>query len=114
MSIAVVGMLDEREEALGVIKDGIEQRGHKALLIDISIGTGAIVPSLKPDVSCGELAALGGGPPGGVSEMLMGRRDKAISIIPGEGGFDGEERSPMRASGAKPKFSGNNWFADEG
>ena len=47
MSIVVVGMLDEREEALGTIKSQIEQRGHKALLIDISIGTGAIVPSLR-------------------------------------------------------------------
>ncbi len=55
MSIAVVGMLDEREEALGVIKEQIERRGHRALLIDISVGTGAIVPSLKADVSCGEL-----------------------------------------------------------
>jgi hypothetical protein len=37
MPIAVVGMLDEREEALRIIKDRIEQRGHKALLIDITV-----------------------------------------------------------------------------
>jgi uncharacterized protein (UPF0261 family) len=58
MSIAIVGMLDEREEALKIIKERIEQRGHKALLIDITIGTGAIIPSLEPDVSCRELAEL--------------------------------------------------------
>jgi len=29
MSIAVVGMLDEREEALGTIKSQIEKRGHQ-------------------------------------------------------------------------------------
>ena len=81
MAIAVVGMLDEREEALRLIKDQIEQRGHKTLLIDISIGTGAIVPSLKADVSCRELAQLGGGPAEGVAAMLMGQRDRAISIM---------------------------------
>ena len=58
MAIAVVGMLDEREEALRVIKEQIEQRGHKALLIDITVGTGAIVPTLKAHVSCDELLAL--------------------------------------------------------
>lgn len=58
MSIAIVGMLDEREEALRIIRDRIEQRGHKTLLIDITVGTGAIVPSLKADVSCGELLDL--------------------------------------------------------
>jgi uncharacterized protein (UPF0261 family) len=81
MSIAIVGMLDEREEALGVIRDRIEQRGHKALLMDISIGTGAIVPSMKADIGCGELAELGGGPPSGVAEMLLNERSKAISIM---------------------------------
>jgi uncharacterized protein (UPF0261 family) len=81
MAIAVVGMLDEREEALKLIKDQIEQRGHKALLIDISIGTGAIVPSLKADVSCRELVQLAGGPAEGVEAMLMGQRNKAISLM---------------------------------
>jgi len=47
MPIAVVGMLDEREEALKIIKDRIERRGHQACLIDISIGTGAIIPKLE-------------------------------------------------------------------
>jgi len=47
MAIVIVGMLDEREEALKIIKEKIEKRGHKTLLIDISIGTGAIVSSLK-------------------------------------------------------------------
>ncbi len=51
MAIAIVGMLDEREAGLGVIKDHIEKRGHKTLLIDISIGTGAISSALKADVT---------------------------------------------------------------
>ena len=57
MAIAVVGMLDEREEALGLIRDRIRQRGHEACLIDISVGSGAIVPTLQADVTPGELAA---------------------------------------------------------
>lgn len=60
MAIAIIGMLDEREEALKIIKHQIERRGHKAILIDISIGTGAISPSLKPEVSGDEIAQLGG------------------------------------------------------
>jgi uncharacterized protein (UPF0261 family) len=81
MSIAIVGMLDEREEALGTIKSQIEQRGYKTLLIDISIGTGAIVPSLKADVTCRELVQLAGGPAEGVEGMLMAQRERAISIM---------------------------------
>ena len=81
MSIAVIGMIDEREEALSLIRERIEQRGHKALLIDISIGTGAIVPSLKADIGYGELSVLGGGPSGGVAEMLPDGREEAISIM---------------------------------
>jgi uncharacterized protein (UPF0261 family) len=74
-------MLDEREEALTLIKERIEERGHKVLLIDISIGTGAIVPQLRADVSSRELVRLGGGPPEGVESMLLGERHKAISIM---------------------------------
>ncbi len=58
MAIAIVGMLDEREEALTVIRDRIGQRGHDTCLIDISVGSGAIVPTLQPDVSWQELAEL--------------------------------------------------------
>jgi uncharacterized protein (UPF0261 family) len=81
MSIAVIGMLDEREEALALIRDRIEQQGRKALLIDISIGTGAIVPSIQADIRHGELSHLGGGPASGVSEMLPDGREEAISIM---------------------------------
>jgi len=58
MAIAVIGMLDEREQALKLIKEQIEQRGHKPLLIDISVGNGAIIPSLKADITCQELARI--------------------------------------------------------
>lgn len=81
MTIAVVGMLDEREEALSLIKERIEQNGHKVLLIDISIGTGAISPSLSADIDYSEISALGGGPSDGVAGFLPDRRGDAISIM---------------------------------
>ena len=58
MAVAIVGMLDEREEALRMIRDRIRHRGHTACLIDISVGAGAIVPALQADVTCQDLARL--------------------------------------------------------
>ena len=81
MSIAIAGMLDEREEALTIIKSQIERRGHKTILIDFSIGTGAIVSHLKADVSCDELARLGGAAIEQVRGMLAKEREKATSIM---------------------------------
>jgi uncharacterized protein (UPF0261 family) len=81
MSIAVVGMLDEREQALKIIKDQIEKRGHKVVLIDITIGTGAIAPALKADVSSDEIARLAGGSLEDIKKMLAKERDKASSMM---------------------------------
>jgi uncharacterized protein (UPF0261 family) len=61
MAIVIVGMLDEREPALRLIRDRIRQRGHETCLVDISVGSGAIVPCLDADVTPGELAALAEG-----------------------------------------------------
>lgn len=81
MVIAVAGMIDEREDVLRLIKERIEQNGHKALLMDITIGTGAIVPSLRADISCGEISRYGGGPCEGVTGYSPARRKDAISIM---------------------------------
>jgi uncharacterized protein (UPF0261 family) len=81
MAIVIVGMLDEREEGLRLLKDRIEARGHKTLLIDISIGTGAIESSLKADITCDELARSGGTTIDEVREMLAKERDKATSAM---------------------------------
>ena len=81
MPIAIVGMLDEREEALRLIKEQIEKRGNQTILMDVSIGTGAIVSSLNADVSCNEIAKLGGGTLGEIKRMLAKERDKATSIM---------------------------------
>jgi uncharacterized protein (UPF0261 family) len=81
MAIAIVGMLDEREAGLTLIKDHIEQKGHKALLIDISIGTGAIDSALKADIPCDEVALAGGTSIDAVRKMLATERDKATSSM---------------------------------
>ena len=81
MAIAVVGMLDEREEGLQLIKDNIEKRGHRSVFIDISIGTGAIESSLKPDIDCHTLAKTGGTTIEKVREMLVKERDKATAMM---------------------------------
>ena len=81
MSIVIVGMLDEREEVLRIIKDQIERRSHRTILIDVSIGTGAIVSSLRPDVGCDEVVRLAGGTIEQVKGMLAKEREKATSLV---------------------------------
>jgi uncharacterized protein (UPF0261 family) len=60
VAIAVCGMMDERDTGLKLIKDHIQGRGHQALVLDFSIGTGAIVPSFAADITCDDLSAAGG------------------------------------------------------
>ena len=81
MSIAIIGMLDEREEALQLLKERIEAEGHKTILIDITIGTGAIDPTLDADVSCDELARAGGSTTEKVKGMLAQDRKGASSVM---------------------------------
>jgi uncharacterized protein (UPF0261 family) len=81
MLIAIIGMLDEREEGLQLLKSRIEARGHKTALVDISIGTGAIVPSLKADISCDEVARAGGSTIEKIKGMLAKERNKATSVM---------------------------------
>ncbi len=92
MAIVIVGMLDEREEALRLIRDRIRQRGHETFLIDISVGSGAIVPTLEADVTPVELADL--------AEGSAGRRGRARR--PGDRGRDGRSQGQdPRAAGAR-------------
>ncbi len=74
-------MLDEREQALKIIKDRVEGRGHQAILIDISIGTGAIAPVLKANVRSDEIARLGGGELEQIKEMLVRDRTGATAMM---------------------------------
>jgi uncharacterized protein (UPF0261 family) len=81
MAIAVIGMLDEREEGLSLIKGHIEQRGHKIILIDITIGTGAIEPELQPEITSDQVAQAGGSTKEQIREMLAKDREKANSAM---------------------------------
>jgi len=81
MSIAIIGMLDEREPAIKLLKEEIERRGHKTIVIDISIGTGGIVPSLKAEVTDDDVARAGGSTAKEIRAMLLKERDKATSIM---------------------------------
>ena len=81
MPILVIGMVDEREEALTLLKEKIERRGHKVLLADVSIGTGAIVPMLQADITPSEIALAGGNSIETIRGMLAKERDKAISMM---------------------------------
>jgi uncharacterized protein (UPF0261 family) len=60
VAIAVCGMMDERDVGLKLIKEHIETRGHTAIVIDFSIGTGAIVPSFAADITCDNVSLAGG------------------------------------------------------
>jgi uncharacterized protein (UPF0261 family) len=81
MAIAVCGMLDEREEGLRILKEQIEKRGHKTVLIDFSIGTGGIKTSLKADITCDEVARGGGMNIEKIRETLAKEREKATSAM---------------------------------
>ena len=81
MAIAVIGMLDEREEALRLITDRIEKKGHRPILIDISIGTGAITSSLKPNITSEEIAVAGGTTVANITAALAKERNKASASM---------------------------------
>lgn len=81
MQILIIGMLDEREEALSVLKEKIEGRGHKAVIADVSIGTGALAPALRANITPAEIAAAGGSTIETIRGMLAKERDKAISMM---------------------------------
>jgi uncharacterized protein (UPF0261 family) len=55
--IVIIGSLDTKGEQLGFLKEKIESRGHKALLMDVSMGGRG---SLQADITAEEIARLGG------------------------------------------------------
>lgn len=81
MTIAVCGMLDEREDGLLLIKEQIEQRGHQVIVLDFSIGTGGIRPSFTADITSEALAAAGGADIETVKANLSTEREKATSAM---------------------------------
>ena len=81
MTIAVCGMLDEREAGLRLLKERIEQRGHKTILIDFSIGTGGVETSLKADITCDEVARAGGLTKDRIRRMLAKEWEEVASAM---------------------------------
>jgi len=81
MTIAVCGMLDEREACLRLLKERIEQRGHKTILIDFSIGTGGVETSLKADITCDEVARAGGLTKDRIRRMLAKEWEEVASAM---------------------------------
>ncbi|MGB9299087.1 MAG: Tm-1-like ATP-binding domain-containing protein [Anaerolineae bacterium] len=57
-NIVIVATLDTKGEEASYLKELIEKRGHKAILVDTNMGG---EPSIKPDISAGEVAKAGGG-----------------------------------------------------
>jgi uncharacterized protein (UPF0261 family) len=80
-AIGIIGMLDEREPVIKLLKEEIEKRGHNTVLIDVSIGTGGIVPSLTAQVTNDEVARVAGSTIKEVKEMVAKEREKATSIM---------------------------------
>ena len=56
-TIALLGALDTKGAEYGFVKDCIESRGHKTLLIDVGVLGD---PAIKPDVTRAEVAKAGG------------------------------------------------------
>lgn len=81
MPIAIIGMLDEREEGLRLLKNCIEARGQKTALMDISIGKGAIAHTLRADISCDELARAGGSTGQEIRDTATGEEEKATAVM---------------------------------
>ena len=56
-NIVIIGSTNTKGEQLKFLKERIESRGHKGVLMDISMGG---QPTIEPDVPPGEIARLGG------------------------------------------------------
>ncbi len=56
--IVIIGTLDTKSEAVFFVKEEIEARGCRGLVLDISVGR---KPTATPDISAEEIARLGGG-----------------------------------------------------
>lgn len=81
MAILLIGMLDEREPALQLAKNEIIAHGHDAKLLDISIGNGAIAPSLEPDVNNRQIAKSGGSTMQEIQTLLQSNRERVTEIM---------------------------------
>ena len=56
-NIVVIGTLDTKGEQIGFLKDQIAQEGHRAIVIDLSMGG---TPFFEADITPQEIARAGG------------------------------------------------------
>jgi len=57
-SIVIVSTLDTKGPEASFLKELIEARGHKTILVDTNMGG---EPTIAPDISADEVASAGGG-----------------------------------------------------
>jgi uncharacterized protein (UPF0261 family) len=81
MSIAIIGMLDEREESLRLLQKCIQAIGHQTTLTDISMGKGAINPTLRADISGDELAGAAGTTLETIKGLMAEDEKKATAVM---------------------------------
>ena len=74
-------MLDEREPALKMAKHEIANRGHETVLIDISIGNGAIVSALQADVDNHQIAGGGKMTMDEIRQLLAVDRERVTATM---------------------------------
>jgi uncharacterized protein (UPF0261 family) len=70
--IVILGTLDTKDEQLFYLKERIETRGHRAILIDLSTGS---EPPWKADITAAEIASISGKK----IEELRSSKDRAAS-----------------------------------
>jgi uncharacterized protein (UPF0261 family) len=67
-TIVILGTLDTKGEHLTMLKERIRDRGHEAVLLDMSIGS---IPAWSADISAREIARMGGHE---LSDLISGRK----------------------------------------
>jgi len=81
MPVLLIGMLDERAEVLHLMRRLMEERGHRVILADISIGTGGIASTLKPEFASKEILAEGGIGQKEIHGLLLRERNRLVSAM---------------------------------
>ena len=81
MAVAIIGNLDEREGAIDIVKNEIERRGHETILINMSLGVGAVAPSPRGDVRGEEILRLAGATVEEVKGLFVVNREKALTVM---------------------------------
>ncbi len=71
-SIVILGTLDTKGEHLHLLKQTIEKRGHRALILDLSMGS---VPHFPADIPAAEVAGMAGHR----IEQLLAARNRSAS-----------------------------------